>query len=189
MEESLARLRTDQVDLLLIHWPAQAMGVPLADTLGALMEARSQGLAKQVGVSNFNIELMRQAIALAGPGNIATNQVELSPYLQNRKVAAFAQNQGIRITSYMTLARGKIMQDPVLEKIARAHGATVAQVALAWALQLGYSVIPASTKRDHLESNLQARKLRLSDSDMVEIAALERGERLVNPAALAPRWD
>ncbi|MDB5964604.1 MAG: aldo/keto reductase family protein [Polaromonas sp.] len=189
VEESLGKLRTDRVDLLLIHWPAPGNGVPLADTLGALMEARSRGLARQVGVSNFNIELMRQAVAIMGADSIATNQVELSPYLQNRKVASFAQTQGIRITSYMTLARGKVLGDPVLQAIAQHHGATVAQVALAWALQLGHAVIPSSTRRANLESNLQALRLRLTDEDMVEIAALDRGGRLVNPAALAPVWD
>lgn len=189
VKESLTKLRTDQVDLLLIHWPAPALGIPLADTLGALMEAKAQGLARHVGVSNFNIDLMSRAVAIMGAGEVATNQIELSPFLQNRKVAAFAQSQGIRITSYMTLARGLVMQDPVLQKIARQHGATVAQVALAWAMQLGYAVIPSSTQRVNLDSNLQALKLRLTDANMVEIASLDRGERLINPEELAPVWD
>jgi 2,5-diketo-D-gluconate reductase B len=189
VQESLQKLRTDYVDLLLIHWPAPSLGIPLADTLGALMEAKTRGLARQVGVSNFNIELMRQAVAIVGHGNIATNQVELSPFLQNRKLASYAQSQGINITSYMTLARGKVLQDPMLQRIAQGHGATVAQVALAWALQLGYSVIPSSKKRANLESNLQARRLRLTEEDMVNIASLDRGGRLVNPVALAPAWD
>jgi 2,5-diketo-D-gluconate reductase B len=189
VKESLAKLRTDQVDLLLIHWPAPGLGIPLADTLGALMQAKAQGLARQVGVSNFNIDLMSRAVDIMGAGQLATNQIELSPFLQNRKVAAFAQSQGIRITSYMTLARGLVLQDPVLQNIARQHGVTVAQVALAWAMQLGYAVIPSSTRRVNLESNLQARKLRLTDADMVEIASLDRGERLINPEELAPEWD
>jgi 2,5-diketo-D-gluconate reductase B len=189
VKDSLAKLRTDQVDLLLIHWPAPRLGIPLADTLGALMQAKAQGFARQVGVSNFNIDLMRRAIDIMGAGEVATNQIELSPFLQNRKVAAFAQSQGIRITSYMTLARGLVMQDPVLQKIARQHGATVAQVALAWAMQLGYAVIPASSRRVNLQSNLEALRLRLTDADMVEIAALDRGERLINPEELAPEWD
>lgn len=189
VQDSLQKLRTDYVDLLLIHWPAPGNGIPLADTLAALLDAKARGLAKQVGVSNFNIDLMRQAITVMGAGSIATNQVELSPYLQNRKLAAYARSQGIRITSYMTLARGKVMQDPVLQKIAQQHGATVAQVALAWAIRLGHAVIPSSTRRVNLESNLRALQLRLTDEDMAGIAALDRGERLIDPAALAPAWD
>jgi len=189
VKESLLKLRIDACDLLLIHWPPLDRGVALVDTLDALMQAKAQGLANEVGVSNFNMEQMRQAIAVAGTGNIATNQVELSPYFQNRKVAAFAESLGIRITSYMTLARGKIIHDPVLQTIATQHGATVVQVALAWAMQLGIAVIPSSTKRANLQSNLLACKLRLTDDNMAQIAALDRNDRLINPAGLAPVWD
>ncbi len=189
LKQSLAKLGTDHVDLTLIHWPSPNGAVPLAETLGELIQAKAQGLTKQIGVSNFNIALMQQAVAAVGASNIATNQIELSPYLQNRKAVQFAQSQGIHITSYMTLAYGKVLQDPVLQAIAQRHGATVAQVALAWALQMGYSVIPSSTKRANLESNLQTLKLRLRDEDMVEIASLERNGRLVDPQGLAPVWD
>ena len=132
---------------------------------------------------------MQQAIAAVGAGAIATNQVELHPYLQNRSVADFARSQGIPITSYMTLAYGKVLNDPVVEAIARAHGATTAQVVLAWALQLGYAVIPSSTRRENLASNLKAQQLRLSDAEMAQIAELDRGGRLVDPEGLAPSWD
>jgi 2,5-diketo-D-gluconate reductase B len=189
LKDSLKKLRTDHVDLTLIHWPSPNGAVPLADSLHALLEARAQGLTRRIGVSNFPIELMKQAIAIAGKDAIATNQIELSPYLQNRKLVAFMREQGVQVTSYMTLAYGKVLQDPVLQDIATRHGATAAQAALAWALQEGYAVIPSSTKRANLESNLKALDLRLSDEDMARIAALERGERLVSPEGLAPSWD
>jgi 2,5-diketo-D-gluconate reductase B len=189
LKESLARLRMDQVELTLLHWPAPDNGVPLADTLGALMEAKAAGLTQHIGVSNFNIALMREAIAIAGPGHIATNQIELSPYLQNRKVAEFSKSQGIRITSYMTLARGEVLHDPVLQKIAQRLGATTAQVALAWAMQLGVTVIPSSTRRANIASNFAARELTLGDDDMAQIAGLERNGRLVNLDGLRPVWD
>ena len=187
--ESLDKLRTDYVDLTLIHWPALGNGVELAETLQALAEAKAQGLTRQIGISNFNVELTRQAIAAVGEGEIATNQIELSPYLQNRQLAAFLQEQGIAVTSYMTLAYGKVLKDPVLMQIAAKHDATVAQVALAWALQLGYAVIPSSTRREHLASNLLAQSLKLDASDMAQIAALERNGREVDPEGLAPVWD
>jgi 2,5-diketo-D-gluconate reductase B len=190
LKDSLAKLRTDHVDLTLIHWPSPGGAVPVAEFMGALAEAKAQGLTKHIGVSNFNIALMKEAIAAVGANEIATNQVELHPYLQNRKVVAFAQSQGIHITSYMTLAYGKVLQDPVIEAIARAHGAaTTAQVALAWAMQLGYAVIPSSTKRVNLESNLKAQQLRLTDDEMAQIATLDRDGRLAGFNGLAPVWD
>ncbi len=189
LHESLAKLRTDHVDLLLIHWPAPGNGVELPEYMQALAEAKRQGLTRQIGISNFNIELTRQAIAVVGQGEIATNQIELSPYLQNRTLTAFLQEQGITTTSYMTLAYGKVLKDPLLAEIAAKHKATVAQVALAWALQLGYAVIPSSTKRENLASNLLAQSLRLDADDMARIATLERNGREVSPDGLAPAWD
>lgn len=189
LRESLGKLRTGHVDLTLIHWPSPGGAVPLAETLQALAEARDLGLTMQIGVSNFTSALLRKAITLAGPGQIATNQVEISPYLQNRKLAAFAHEQGIHLTSYMTLAYGKVLQEPVLQAIAARHRATPAQVALAWALQQDYSVIPSSTRRENLQSNLQATRLHLEEEDIAAIATLERNERLANPEGLAPQWD
>ncbi|PAA25586.1 MULTISPECIES: 2,5-didehydrogluconate reductase DkgB [Pseudomonas] len=189
LEESLKKLRTDHLDLTLIHWPSPDNAVPVAEFMGALLEAKEKGLTRQIGVSNFTIALMKEAIAAVGAENIATNQIELHPYLQNRKVVEFAQSQGIHITSYMTLAYGEVLKDPVIMAIADRHNATAAQVTLAWAMQLGYSVIPSSTRRSNLESNLKACSLKLSDDDMARIADLDRGHRLTNPQSVAPAWD
>lgn len=189
LRESLDKLRTDHVDLTLIHWPAPGNGVELPEYMSALAEAKALGLTRQIGVSNFNIELTKQAIAAVGLGEIATNQIELSPYLQNRKLAAFLTEQNIAVTSYMTLAYGKVLKDPVLARMADKHRATVAQVALAWALQLGYAVIPSSTRRENLASNLLARNLKLDADDITQVATLERNGREVDPPGLAPIWD
>ncbi len=189
LQGSLKKLRTDRVDLTLIHWPAPGNGVALEEFMTALAEAKAQGLTRQIGISNFNIALTQQAIAAVGKGEIATNQIELSPYLQNQQLVDYLKAQDIQVTSYMTLAYGKVLQDAVLAEIARKHQATVAQVALAWALQLGYAVIPSSTKRDNLASNLQAQNLKLDADDMARIAQLERNGREVNPEGLAPVWD
>lgn len=189
LKESLAKLRTDHLDLTLIHWPSPNGAVPVAEFMGALMEARAQGLTKEIGVSNFTIDLLRQAIAVTGPGQIATNQIELHPYLQNRRLVEFMHSQNVAVTSYMTLGYGKVLQDPVIQEIAAQHNATPAQVTLAWAMQLGYAVIPSSTKRDNLAGNLKAAQLRLGDTDMARIAALDSGLRITDPAGLAPHWD
>jgi hypothetical protein len=108
---------------------------------------------------------MERAIAAVGAENIATNQIELSPYLQNRKVVEWAAEHGIHITSYMTLAYGKALKDEVIAGIAAKHNATPAQVILAWAIGEGYAVIPSSTKRENLASNLKAQDLQLDEED------------------------
>ena len=189
LKESLAKLRTDHLDLTLIHWPSPGGKIPVAEFMGALLEARAQGLTKAIGVSNFTIGLLREAIAVTGPGQIASNQIELHPYLQNRRLAAFMQEQQVAVTSYMTLGYGKVLEDPLIQQIAAQHQATPAQVTLAWAMQLGYAVIPSSTRRDNLASNLKAVDLRLSEADMARIATLDSGLRLTDPAGLAPQWD
>ena len=189
LRQSLDKLRADYVDLTLVHWPSPRDAVPMAEYLQALAAAKQQGLTRQIGLSNFTIALTRQAIAILGADAIATQQIEVHPYLQNRKLIGFLQQQGIHVTSYMTLAYGKVLQDPVIAAIAARHAATPAQVALAWALQQGYAVIPSSTKRENLASNLLAQSLRLDAQDMAQIATLDRGERLANPAGIAPDWD
>lgn len=189
LKDSLHKLRTDVVDLTLIHWPAPNNGVSLTEYMQALLEAKKTGLTRQIGISNFPIALTQQAIAAVGKEHIATNQIELSPYLQNPKLVKFLQDQGIHITSYMTLAYGKVLQDLVLTEIAQAHHATTAQVALAWALARGFAVIPSSTKRENLMSNLKALELSLSKDDMDRINALDRNSREVSPEGLAAEWD
>lgn len=189
LKESLQKLRTDYVDLTLIHWPSPKDAVPVEEFMQALLEAKKLGLTRRIGVSNFTIALMEKAIASVGKENIATNQIELSPYFQNRRVAKWARAHGIHITSYMTLACGKALEDEVLKVIAKKYRATPAQVILSWALEEGYAVIPASTRRENLISNLQARHLRLDPEDRATIAALERNDRQVSPETLAPAWD
>lgn len=189
LKESLQKLRTDYVDLTLIHWPSPNDEVSVEEFMKALLEAKKQGLTREIGISNFTIPLMEKAIAAVGAENIATNQIELSPYLQNRKVVAWAKQHGIHITSYMTLAYGKALKDEVIARIAAKHNAIPAQVILAWAMGEGYSVIPSSTKRKNLESNLKAQNLQLDAEDKKAIVALDCNDHLVSPEGLAPEWD
>lgn len=191
LRESNEKLRVDQVNLTLIHWPVPNGEVKPREYLTALAEAQQSGLTREIGVSNFNIAGLKQAREILGGTPITTNQVEIHPYLQNRKLVEFARQEGLHLTSYMTLAVGKVMQDEVLQDIARQHAATPAQVALAWALRQGFSVIPSSTKRENLASNLKAQELKLTDEDMGRIAALDQGGavRLANPESARPHWD
>ncbi|WP_432208702.1 2,5-didehydrogluconate reductase DkgB [Acinetobacter variabilis] len=189
LKESLHQLRTDAVNLTLIHWPAPRLGVQIPELMQTLLEAKQQGLTEHIGVSNFNIELTQQAIDTIGLEHIATNQIELSPYLQNQRLVNFLQSQKIDVTSYMTLAYGKVLNDPVLQGIATQHQASTAQIALAWALQKGFAVIPSSTKREHLLANLAAQEIQLTQEEMALISTLERNGREVDLEQLAPLWD
>lgn len=189
LKDSLQKLGTDAVNLTLIHWPAPQLGISVAEMMHNLLEAKQQGLTEHIGISNFNIDLTQQAIAAVGLDNIATNQIELSPYLQSPKLVDFLQSQQIDITSYMTLAYGKVLHDPILSEIAKHHQVSTAQIALAWALQKGFSVIPSSTKRENLIANLKAQEIQLSTEEMQMIAQLDRNGREVDPENLAPVWD
>lgn len=188
LKESLHKLQLEKVNLTLIHWPSPNDEIPVAVYMEQLLEAKRAGLTELIGVSNFTIKHLQQAIAAVGANEIATNQVEVHPFLQTRTLVAFAQQQGIHITAYMPLAVGRVMKEPVIQKIAQAHNATAAQVALAWSLQQGFAVIPSSTKRENLQSNLLAVNITLSDLEMNAIAGLERNERIANPG-IAPVWD
>jgi 2,5-diketo-D-gluconate reductase B len=188
LKESLRKLGIEQLDLALIHWPSPTAAVPVAESMAALLEARERGLTRAIGVSNFTTALLREATAAVGAANIATNQVELHPFLQNRALAAFAREAGIHVTAYMPLAYGKVMADPVIGNIAARINATPAQVALAWLMNKGHAVIPSSTRRENLAANLAATGLALNAEDSAAIDALDRAERLVNPD-FAPHWD
>jgi 2,5-diketo-D-gluconate reductase B len=188
LKESLRKLGLERLDLTLIHWPSPKEAVPVAESMQALLEARNQGLTAAIGVSNFTNALLGEAIRAVGADNIATNQVELHPFLQNRTVAAFAREHGIHLTAYMPLAYGKALHDPVIQAIAARIEATPAQVALAWSMAKGHAVIPSSTKRENLTSNLGALGVELAADDIAAIDGLERGERLVSPE-FAPVWD
>ena len=189
LKDSLHKLQLEQLDLTLIHWPSPQDAIPVAEYMAALLEAKAQGLTRAIGVSNFTNAQLRQAIDTVGAAEIATQQVEIHPFLQNRTVIEFARSQGIHITAYMPLAYGKVVSDPVIAAIAEKHGVTPAQVALSWSLQQGFAVIPSSTKRANLEANLHFRRITLSPDEMAQMATLERGERLANPDGLAPQWD
>ncbi|MFM2088429.1 MAG: 2,5-didehydrogluconate reductase DkgB [Pseudomonadota bacterium] len=189
LKDSLHKLQLEQLDLTLIHWPSPNDAIPVAEYMAALAEAKAQGLTRAIGVSNFTNAQLQQAIATVGAAEIATQQIEIHPFLQNRKVIDFVRSQGIHITAYMPLAYGKVVTDPVIAAIATKHGVTPAQVALNWSLQQGFAVIPSSTKRANLEANLHFTRITLSPEEMAQIATLERGERLANPDGLAPAWD
>jgi 2,5-diketo-D-gluconate reductase B len=188
VDESLTNLGVDYVDLLLVHWPNAE--IPLRETMGALAKARRDGLARHIGVANFNIALLDQAIALC-PEPLVNLQGEGHPYIDTTKIVDACRARGIVFTAYCPLCRGRLFNDPVLGAIASRNGRTVAQVALRWLVQRGSIVpIPRSSNRARLAENLDVFGFTLSDDDMQQIGALARANgRIADPAGRAPAWD
>ncbi len=188
VDESLAKLKTDYVDLLLLHWPQSEM--PLADRMGALNELRKAGKVKNIGVSNFSTALMAEAVRLSD-APVVTNQIEYHPYLDQTRVIEEARKSGMSITAYYLMADGKVPQDPVLKEIGATHGKTAAQVVLRWAVQQQDVIALSKTATEsRLQENLDIFDFTLSEDEMAQIHKLARPDgRIVNPGHLAPAWD
>lgn len=183
VQQSLRRLGTDYVDLLLVHWPSP--DVPLEETLGAFEALRKAGKTRFVGVSNFTIDLQSRARDLAP---IICNQVEMHPFLAQKKLRAAAAKRSIHITAYSPLARGEVAHDPTLVAIGEAHGKTPGQVALRWLIQHDVITIPKAAKKQHRVQNYDIFDFELPSEDMERIDTLDSGRRLVDPS-WAPQWD
>ena len=186
MDATLQRLRTEYVDLYLIHWPSPEMDLPAA--LDALRRLKQDGKARAVGVSNFPVALMRRAVEELG-AEIACNQVEYHVLLTQDSVLDYARPHGIAVTAYAPLGRGDLASNPALAAIAKKHGASATQVALKWLLdQDGVAAIPKSASEKNQRANLDALRIALDAEDRAAIAALPKNKRYVNPD-WAPVWD
>ncbi len=188
VHESLSKLKLEHLDLLLIHWPYPGDDIPMKEYLELLAQAKDEGLTRHIGVSNFTIAQLREAVSILGKGEILTNQIELHPFMQNRQVVEACHDLGISVTAYMPFAVGKVMSNEVLKNIAAEHNATPAQVVLAWMDKKGIHTIPSSTNKDHLQDNFDYTHVTLSDQDMALIDNLDNGDRIVDPD-FAPDWD
>ena len=188
VDESLQTLGVDYVDLLLVHWPN--LKIPLAETMAALAKAKRQGLTRHVGVANFNIGLLDQAIALC-PEPLVTLQAEYHPYLDQTTLLNACRARGLIYTAYCPLGRGRLFKDPVLGEIARTKGKTIAQLALRWLVQKEIvAPIPRSSNPVRLAENLAVFDFSLSDEEMKRIDALKRPDgRIANPVGRVPPWD
>ena len=185
-KESLARLRLTEVDLLLLHWPNPQ--VPLADTLGALARVRQQGLARHIGVSNFTVALIEEAVA-ACPEPLACDQVEYHPYLDQSRVREACARHGMALVAYSPIAKGRIKNDRALLRIGDRYRKTAAQVCLRWLVQQGVAAIPRTSKLERLAENIDIFDFELSEDDMRQISAMgSAGSRLTDYGS-APKWD
>lgn len=188
VDTSLETLALDYVDLLLIHWPQPR--VPLDETLGALAKAKQEGLARHIGVSNFTVALMDEAVAKCAE-RLVVNQVEYHPYLRQDKVLAACARHGMILACYAPLARGRVLDDPVLTEIGVAHDKTAAQVALRWLIQQPQvAVVPRALETHEIEEDIDLFDFELTDAEMARIGALrDRNLRIVDPEARRPVWD
>ena len=225
LEQTLARLGLDYLDLYLVHWPVALRHgkllpeqpedfvalseIPLAATWAAMEDVAADGLARNIGVSNFSARKLEELIddARVLP---AVDQVELHPYLQQPALLDVCDRLGVVLTAYSPLGSGdrparlrepdepRLLDDPGIAAIAAAHGVSPAQVLIAWAIARGTAVIPKSVDPGRLAQNFAAAELRLSKADMAAIAELDRARRYVSgsfwampggPYTLASLWD
>ena len=188
VDESLARLETDHVDLLLLHWPKS--DVPLAERIGTLNEVVKAGKARHIGISNFNTAMMAEAVKLSD-APLATNQVEYHPYLDQTKVIEGARKAGLSVTAYYVMADGKVPKDQLLREIGATHGKTAAQVALRWVVQQeGLVALSKTATESRLKENFDIFDFALTPHEMQAIHALATPDgRIINPGHLAEAWD
>ena len=186
--ERLMQLRLDEVDLLLLHWPNPQ--IPLSETIGALCKVKRDGLARHVGVSNFTVALIEQALAVSTEP-LVCDQVECHPFLDQSKVMAACRKHGMAMVAYSPIARGDARGNEVLARIGAAHKKTAVQVCLRFLVQQDIVVIPRTSKVERLSENAAIFDFVLSDEEMAEIAALASPEgRMVDWSYSGrQKWD
>jgi 2,5-diketo-D-gluconate reductase B len=186
--DCLVRLRLSDVDLLLLHWPNPQ--VPLSETIGALCKVKSDGLARHIGISNFTVTLIEEALSVATEPMVC-DQIECHPFLDQSKVIAACRDHGMAVVAYSPIARGNAKNDEVLARIGAAHKKTAAQVSLRYLVQQDIVVIPRTSKLDRLAENAAIFDFDLGEAEMAEIAALAHREgRVVDWAYSGTmNWD
>jgi 2,5-diketo-D-gluconate reductase B len=185
-KESLTKLRLSEVDLLLLHWPNPQ--VPLSETLGALAHVKKLGMARHIGVSNFTVALIDEAVA-ACPEPLVCDQVEYHPYLDQAKVREACARHGMAVVAYSPVAQGRIKGDATLARIGQAHGKTAAQVCLRWLVQQNVSAIPRTSKIERLSENIDVFDFALSDEEMRQIFGMASARGRLTDFGFAPKWD
>jgi 2,5-diketo-D-gluconate reductase B len=185
-DTSLKKLRLDQIDLYLVHWPAPVMNLPAM--FETLMKLKQEGRTRAIGVANFNIALLKTVVEqIKAP--IACNQVEYHVMLDQTPLRKYMSAKSISLVAYCPLAQGRAASDPTLMAIGRKHGATAAQVALKWLLdQDDVAAIPKASRSESQKSNLDALHVGLDEEDLQAIAGLPKDKRFVNPG-FSPAWD
>jgi len=188
VETSLKALNLDHVDLLLVHWPQPK--VPFSETLGALAKAKRSGLTRHIGVSNFTLAMLDEAVNVC-PEPLVTNQIEYHAYLPQDRMIAALKRHGMILTAYCPVARGKLLDDPVVGEIAKARGKTHAQICLRWLIQQSMvAAVPRALEEQHIVENLDLFNFSLTNEEMWRLFDLrKRNIRIADPPERAPKWD
>ena len=189
VEQSLKDLQLDYVDVLLLHWPP--VGGDVAPSLKQLQKARERGLARNIGVSNYTIQMMRDAVSIVD-APLVTNQVEFHPLLNQDKLLAGANEVGIPLSSFSSVARGEVFKHPEFGEIGAGYGKTAGQAVLRWIIQKGVSVNTMSTKPENIRANYEIMDFTLSHIDMARIEKItQTGYRIVTKGVVpwVPDWD
>lgn len=186
MRDSLDRLQMDYVDLFLVHWPGRE--VPMCDTLAAFTELREKGHTRSIGVSNFTLPLLDEAIDTCG-AELVANQIEYHPFLAQEKLLASARERDMIVTAYQPIARGEVFKEPAIVRIGEAHGKSAAQVTLRWLVQQDrVAAIPRSSRIENIKANFDIFDFELSDEEMATISGCDRQDRK-SDFDWAPEWD
>jgi 2,5-diketo-D-gluconate reductase B len=185
-DTSLKKLKLDHVDLYLVHWPSPDMKLPAV--LETLMKLKEEGRTRAIGVANFNIALLKQAVEeIKAP--IACNQIEYHVMLDQTPIRKYMAAKSIPLVAYCPLAQGRAASDEALVAIGKKHNASAAQVALKWLLdQDGVAAIPKASRAESQKANLGVLNVKLDDDDRKAIASLPKDQRFVKPG-FSPVWD
>ena len=186
VKESLAKLHLSEVDLLLLHWPNPR--VPLQETLGALARVKQLGMARHIGVSNFTVALIEEAVA-ACPEPLVCDQVEYHPYLDQTKVKEGCARHGMAVVAYSPIAKGRVKNDQTLARVGQPHGKSAAQVCLRWLVQQNISAIPRTSRIERLSENIDIFDFALSDDEMRLIFQMGSTKGRLTDFGFAPKWD
>ena len=185
---SLKRLQVDRLDLALIHWPSGT--IPLAESIRALNEVKDRGLARHIGVSNFTVALLAEAVVLSRHP-LACNQIEYHPFLNQDRVLAACRGHGMAVVSYCPLARGaELFPEPAVTAAAERHGRTPAQIVLRWQVQQeGVVAIPRSSNAERIAQNLRVFDFALEADEMAALDALRVRQHRICDFEFSPEWD
>ena len=183
VDDSLTKLQSDYVNLLLIHWPNPE--VPLQETLPAMAREVDRGTVRALGVSNFPAALWAEALEIA---TVGVNQVEFHPFLGQGVLLEFVRQRKLKLVAYTPIAKGQVGDSPTIRTIAEAHRCSPAQIALGWILHHGVAAVPKAARREHQQANLLASKVTLEATEVTAISALAEERRLVAPG-WSPEWD
>lgn len=178
-KESLDSLGVDTVDLLYVHWPADAYDP--AETFRAFDELVEEGVTDRIGVANFEPEQLAEATEYADH-EIVANQFECHPMLQQKAIREACEKHGVEPVGYSPLARGEVFGHEVIADIAEAHGVSEAQVSLAWLRERGVTAIPKASSTEHLQDNWLSLSLRLTDNELEKLDGLAENARQVDPS-------